>query len=71
MFQVAEFPVFVGKCDHDSSKSDELSFKKGDLLYIIGMEKDGQWFAQLKETRKQGYVSHTDAERWHNLDAEV
>ena len=71
MPQETQFPLFVGKCDHDSCNSDELGFKKGDFMYIIGMEEEDRWFAQLKKTGKQGYISNSSVERWHNLDDEV
>ena len=35
-------------------------------MYIIGKE-EGRWFAQLKETGKQGYISSVDV---FNLDDE-
>ena len=70
LLQETHFPVFISKCDHESCNSDELSFKKGDLMYIVGTEEGGRWFAQLKETGKQGYVSNSSVEVLHNLDAE-
>lgn len=71
MLQETEFPLYAGKSDHDSCKNDELSFKKGDLMYIIGKEEEGRSFAQLKETGKQGYIANTNVKRWHYLDGEV
>jgi len=55
--------VYVGKYDYDSRADDELSFKKGDLLYIIS--KDGDWwFGEALTTGKEGYIPSNYVAKW-------
>ena len=70
LLQDIHFPVFISKCDHASCRSDELSFKKGDVMYIIDMEEEGRWFAQLKKTGKQGYIPNASVEVFRPLHTE-
>ena len=64
-----KYPVFVGKYDYDSRADDDLSFKKGDFLYIIST--DGNWwFAQSVATGKEGYIPSTYVTKWRNLEDE-
>ena len=35
---------------------DDLSFNKGDLLYIIDMDEGGWWFARAKDSNQEGYI---------------
>ena len=61
--------MFVGKYDFDSRRDDDLSFKKGDLLYIIS--KDGDWwFAQAMATGKEGYIPSNRVAKWRSLEDE-
>ena len=53
---VPNFPTFVAKYDYERQFVDDLSFKKGDLLYIIGTERQDWWYAQHKETGVEGLV---------------
>lgn len=49
--------LFIGLYDYSSSKNDKLSFKKGDLLYII-KKQAFWWYARLKHTGQQGYIPY-------------
>ena len=62
--------MFVGNYDFDSRTDDELSFEKGDLLYIIRMDQGDRWFAQSIATGKDGYIPSTYVTKWKSLDAE-
>jgi len=42
------YPVYVGKYDYDSRTDDDLSFKKGALMYIISTDEGDWWFARAK-----------------------
>ena len=64
------YPVFVGKYDYDSRTDDDLSFKKGDLLYIISTDEGDWWFAQSMITGKEGYIPSNHVAKWGSLDAE-
>ena len=48
--------MFIGKGDYSSSRDDRLSFKKGDLLYIINADEGYWWYARLKHTGEEGYI---------------
>ena len=61
--------MFVGKCDYDS-RTDDMSFKKGDLLYIIRTDDGDWWFAQAMATGKEGYIPSNCVAKWRSLDAE-
>ena len=62
--------MFVGKCDYDSRTDDDLSFKKGDLLYIISTDDGDWWFGQSVATGKEGYIPSNHVAKWGSLDAE-
>ena len=63
-------PVFVGKHDYDSRTDDQLSFRKGDLMYVISMDNEGWWFARSKDTGREGYIPSNYVAEWESLDAE-
>ena len=62
--------MFVGKYDYDSRTDDDMSFKKGDLLYIISTDEGDWWFAQSVATGKQGYIPSNYVTKCGSLDAE-
>ena len=62
--------MFVGKWDYESRTDDDLSFKKGDLLYIISTDEGDWWFAQSMTTGKDGYISSNCVYRWRSLEDE-
>ena len=63
------FPLFVGKYDYTARTYEDLSFKKGDLLYIISDEADW-WFARSKDTGQEGYIPSNYVAEYNTLDAE-
>ena len=62
--------MFVGIYDFDGRRDGELSFKKGDLLYIISTDDGDWWFAQSVATGKGGYIPSNYVAKWGSLDAE-
>lgn len=68
--QEPNYPVFVGKYDYDSRTDDDLSFRKGDLLYIISTEEGDWWYARSKSSSKEGYIPSNYVAEWKSLDAE-
>ena len=62
--------MFVGIHDYDSRADDDLSFKKGDLLYIISTDDEDWWFAQSMIAGKEGYIPSNHVAKWGSLDAE-
>ena len=63
--------MVVGKYDFDGRTDDEMSFEKGDLLYIIRMDQGDRWFAQSMATGKDGYILSTYmyVTEWNSLGA--
>ena len=61
--------MFVGKYDYDSREDEDLSFKKGDFMYIIGTDGDW-WFAQSMTTGKEGYIPSNHVTKWKSLEDE-
>ena len=66
----ANWPLFVAKYDYDSHTEDELSFRKGDLLYIINTEEGDWWYAQHKDNGGKGFVPSNYIAEYKSLDAE-
>lgn len=64
------YTIYVGKYDYESRTDDDLSFKKGDLMYIISTDDKDWWFAQSKDTGKEGYIPSNHVAEWKSLDAE-
>ena len=64
------YPIYVGKYDYDSQTDDDLSFKKGDLMYIISTEEGDWWFARSRDNRKEGYIPSNFVAEYKSLDAE-
>ena len=64
------FPLFVGKYDYSSRTDDDLSFKKGDLLYIINTDEGDWWYAKSKDTGQEGYIPNNYVAEYKSLDAE-
>ena len=62
--------MFVGIYDFDSRADGDLSFKKGDLLYIISTDEGGWWCGQSVATGKEGYIPSNYVAKWGSLDAE-
>ena len=55
------YPLYVAKCDFFAFKSNELSFKKGNLLYIMYYDKRHScYYARAKDTGKEGVVYDAD-----------
>lgn len=63
-------PTFIAKFDYDCRTDDDLSFKKGDLLYIISTEEGDWWYARHRETGLDGYVPSNYIAEWKSLEAE-
>ena len=64
------YPVYVGKYDYDSRTDDDLSFKKGDLMYIISTDEGDWWFARSKDNGREGYIPSNYVAEYKSLDAE-
>ena len=65
------YPLFIGKYGYSARTDEDLSFKKGELLYIIRDDDDGWWLAKKKGSGQQGYIPSSYVKEYKSLlDAE-
>ena len=50
------YPLFVAKYNYSAEVDNVLSFKKGDVFYIINDDEENWWFVRSKDSKNQGYV---------------
>lgn len=60
-------PLFVGMYDFSATDLNELSFNKGDFLYIIS-DDDDWWFAKAKDSGQEGYIPKTFVVKYTPLE---
>ena len=68
--EVSQYPLYRGKYDFISEDDKYLSFKKGDLMYMLNMVEGDWWFARSKQTGQEGYVPNNYVAVFNTLDAE-
>lgn len=52
----ANYPIHAALYDYESRTAQDLSFEKGDLLWIVNANDKDWWLACSKRTQKEGYV---------------
>ena len=62
------YPIYIGKHDYDSRVDDELTFKKGDLMYIISTDEGDWWWACLRDSRKEGYIPSNCVAKYKSVE---
>ena len=65
-----KFSLFVGKHNYSARTDEDLSFEKGDLLYIMNSNDIDWWYAKSKSTGKEGYIPSNYVAKYKSLDAE-
>ena len=69
--EVSRYPLYIGKYEFISVDDNKyLSFKKGDLMYMLNMVEEDWWFARSKQTGQEGYVPNNYVAAFNTLDAE-
>ena len=63
-------PLFVAKYNYKSQTHKDMSFKKGDKLFIINNDDKDWWFARAKGSGQEGYVPSSYVAEVESLDAE-
>ena len=63
-------PTYTAKYDYECRTDDDLTFKKGDLLYIISTEEGDWWYAQHRDTGEKGFIPSNYVAEHDSLDAE-
>ena len=61
--------LYVGKFDYAAVENDELSFKKGDLLYVLNDEGDW-WLAETTDCSKEGLIPKNYVAPYGSLESE-
>ena len=63
------YKLYVGKYDYTGDDDDDLSFKKGDQLYVYNEEGDW-WLAEAKNSGKEGYIPKNYVALYNSLESE-
>ena len=63
-------PLFVAKYDYKSRTNTDMSFKKGDQLFITDDDNKDWWFAKAKHSDQKGFVPSSYVAKFESLDAE-
>ena len=63
-------PIYVGKYDYEPRTDGDLSFKKGDLMYIIHTYEDDWWYARFKNGESEGYIPSNYVAEYGSVEAE-
>ena len=64
------YPLYVGKYEYSARTAEDLSFKKGDLLYILNTDDEDWWFARAKHSGQEGYIPSNHVGEYNTLDGE-
>ena len=65
------YPLCVGKYDYSARTIEDLSFKRGDLLYILNSDDGDWWFARAEHSGQEGYVPSNHVGEYNSeLDVE-
>ena len=68
--EVSRYPLYIGKYEFISEDDNKcLSFRKGDLMYILNNVEGDWWFARSKQTGQEGYVPNNFVAEFNTLDA--
>ena len=61
--------LFVAKYDFEARRDSEMSFRKGELLYLLDNTNEDWWWAKLEIRNNEGYVPSNYVERFGSLEA--
>ncbi|CAK9303552.1 unnamed protein product [Gordionus sp. m RMFG-2023] len=65
-----EIKIFIALYDYEARTTEDLSFKKGELLEIINDTQGDWWFARSKQTKKEGYIPSNYVAKFKSIEAE-
>jgi hypothetical protein len=49
-------PICIGLYNYSAREFEDLSFTKGDLMYIIDHKDGDWWYARKKDSGEEGYI---------------
>ena len=63
------YPLYIGLFDYSARASDDISFKKGDLLYVLSTDESADWWlARAKHSDQEGYIPSNYVAEFKSLD---
>ena len=68
-FDRSDYRVFEAKYDYTQRTDEDLSFKKGDLLYILNSD-DKDWWLAKNSSDKKGFVPSNHVVDYRSLEAQ-
>ena len=64
------YPKYTAKYDYESRTDNDLSFKKGDIMYIADTD-EGEWlYARSEDSKREGYIPSSYVADCTSLQAE-
>ena len=67
---VNQSKIFVALYDYDARTDEDLSFKKGEHLYIINDTQGEWWFARSHTSKLEGYIPSNYVAKLQSVEAE-
>ena len=61
--------LYAAKCDYSSEGDEYLSFKKGDLIYVLSTVEGYWWLARAEQSGQEGYIPNNCVVQVNTLDA--
>ena len=68
--RLSKYPLYVAKYDFSSEGDKYLSFKKGDLFYMLNTVEGDWWFVRAKRSGQEGYIPNNYVAKTNTLEAE-
>ena len=65
------YPIYIAAYAYDSRTDNDLTFKKGDFMYIIDTDEGDWWWARLKDSGRCGYIPSYYVTKYKRLEDEV
>ena len=62
--------VFVALYDYDARTDEDLSFKKGEHMYVINDTQGEWWFARSHTNKHEGYIPSNYVAKLQSVEAE-
>ena len=63
-------PIYLALFDYDQRTSEDLAFRKGELLEIVNNQDGEWWFARSLTTMKEGYIPSNYVAEYKSIKAE-
>ena len=64
------YPIYFAMFDYSKRVPEDLSFKKGDLMFIINTGDGDWWKARLKDSGREGYIPSNYVVKYTGVEKE-